>query len=125
MRNKIIPYRPDLKKLARELRKNSTLSEILLWKQVRGRSLGCEFHRQVPIDNYIVDLFCHELMLCIEIDGCSHDLSDVAKNDQVRQHRLETLGVRFMRINDRDIKKDIGNVVTAIAAVVAELKNRT
>ena len=73
MRTKIIPYNPKLKPLARKLRKNSTLSEILLWKQIKGKKLGCEFHRQVPINNYIVDFYCHELNLVIEIDGDSHN----------------------------------------------------
>ena len=69
MKNKIIPYNPKLKDLARKLRKESTLSETLLWKQIKNKSLGVEFHRQVPLDNFIVDFYCHELMLAIEIDG--------------------------------------------------------
>ena len=73
MKNKIIPYNPKLKELARELRKNSTLSEVLLWIKIKGKAMGVEFHRQVPIDNFIVDFYCHELMLTIEIDGSSHD----------------------------------------------------
>jgi len=73
MKNKIIPYNPKLKELARELRKNSTLSEVLLWLKIKGKVMGVEFHRQVPIDNFIVDFYCHELMLAIEIEGSSHD----------------------------------------------------
>lgn len=61
-RNKIIPYNPVLRDLARNLPKESTLSEILLWKEIKTKQiLGYQFHRQVPIDNYIVDFFYHEL----------------------------------------------------------------
>ncbi|PTB88329.1 DNA methylase, partial [Marivirga lumbricoides] len=48
-RNKTIPYRPYLKKLARELRNNSTIAEIILWERIKGRKLGFQFHRQVPM----------------------------------------------------------------------------
>lgn len=72
-RNKIIPYNSKLKELARELRKNSTPAEIVFWKMVKGKSLGLEFHRQVPMLNYIVDFYCHEIGLAIELDGTIHD----------------------------------------------------
>ena len=69
----ILPYNPALKDKARELRNNSTKTEILLWTFLKGRQLrGFDFHRQRPIDEYIVDFFCSELMLAIEIDGVSH-----------------------------------------------------
>ena len=70
--NKIIHYNPSLKEKARILRKNSTLSEIILWKKIKNKSLGYEFHRQVPLDNFIVDFYCHGLNLAIEIDGNTH-----------------------------------------------------
>lgn len=70
---KIIPYNPKLKLLARGLRNNSTLAEVLLWNQIKSKKLhGYQFLRQKPLDKYIVDFFCYELMLAIEIDGESH-----------------------------------------------------
>ena len=55
------------------LRKNSTLSEVLLWNELKGKKLmGIDFHRQKPIGNYIVDFFSPELRLVIEIDGITH-----------------------------------------------------
>jgi very-short-patch-repair endonuclease len=71
--NKVIPYNPKLKELARELRKNSTFSEVLLWNEIKKKSMGYEFHRQVPIDEFIVVFYCHELLLAIEVDGSTHD----------------------------------------------------
>ncbi len=121
MRNKIIPYNPKLKLLARELRNNSTLSEVLLWKQIKNKVLGFEFHRQVPLDEFIVDFYCHELMLAVEIDGESHDDTKY-EYDIERQKRLESFGVRFIRFGDLDVKKDIMSVVSALEMKIEELK---
>ena len=89
-RKTIIPYDPKLKDLARQLRKNSTLSEVLLWNYLKGKQmLGYDFDRQKLIDNYIVDFFCNELMLAIEIDGDTHN--DKIDKDEFRQKKLEGL----------------------------------
>jgi len=81
-RNTIIPYRKELKSLARKLRKNSTLSEVLLWIEIKNKQLeGFQFHRQVPMLDYIVDFYCHELKLVIEIDGDSHFHDDAPIKD--------------------------------------------
>jgi very-short-patch-repair endonuclease len=120
--NKIIPYEPYLKKLARKLRKNSTLSEILLWKEIRRKSLGIEFHRQVPIDRFIVDFYCHELRLAIEIDGNSHDFDESGKNDIDRQQRLESLGINFIRFDDLEVKKNMAHVILQIQFKMMQMK---
>ena len=80
-RNPIIPYNPKLKERARDLKKNATFAEKILWIAIRRKQLGFEFHRQVPIDQYIVDFYCHELMLVIEVDGISHNDENVINND--------------------------------------------
>jgi len=79
-----IYYNPKLKALSRKLRNNSTLSEVLLWNQLKSRKMrGYQFMRQKPIGNYIVDFYCSKLKLVIEIDGESH--SERSKEDQIRQ----------------------------------------
>lgn len=103
MRNKIIPYNPNLKKFARQLRKNSTLSEVLLWKQIKQKALGVQFHRQVSMLDDIVDFYCHEIRLAIEIDGNSHEYKYF--EDIERQGKLEKFGVSFLRFSDIEIKK--------------------
>jgi very-short-patch-repair endonuclease len=118
--NKIIPYNPKLKEIARKLRKNSTFSEVLLWQKIKGRALNYEFHRQVPIDEFIVDFYCHELMLAIEIDGKSHE--NKYEYDLMRQKKLEDLGVRFVRFNDLDVKKDIVNIIRSLEITIHELE---
>ena len=110
---KIIPYDPKLKQIAKNLRNNSTLSEVLLWQHLKGKKMnGYDFHRQKPIARYIVDFFCNELMLVIEIDEISHD--DKINKDMKRQKQIENFGISFLRFNDIDVKKNMEGVVVAI-----------
>ncbi|MDR4507876.1 MAG: type I restriction endonuclease [Candidatus Brocadiaceae bacterium] len=121
---KIIPYNPKLKELARKLRKNMTLSEVLLWNQLKQKKmLGFDFDRQRPIDEYIVDFYCKDLMLAIEIDGESHNYEEIYENDIKRQERLESLGVRFLRFHDLDIKKNLEDVLRVIEHWIKEHQN--
>ena len=108
-----LPYNPRLKQLARELRNQSTMAEVLLWQQLKGgKRKGCDFDRQKPIDEYIVDFFAADLMLAIEIDGDSHNLKGL--RDEARQRRLESLGIRFLRFDDAMVKSDLDAVVQEI-----------
>jgi very-short-patch-repair endonuclease len=119
-RNKLIYYNPELKEKARRLRNESTFSEILLWLKIKGKTFGYEFHRQVPLDEFIVDFYCHELGLAIEIDGSSHD--NKIDYDLKRQRRLESLGVRFLRYKDIDIKRNMNDVLRTLEFVISELE---
>ena len=115
MRRKIIPYNPRLVDYARDLRKRMTLAEVLLWKELKGkRILGSDFDRQKPIGEYIVDFFCKDLMLAIEVDGTSHDFKKA--KDEKRQRTLESLGVKFLRFWDCDVKNNRAEVVRTISA---------
>ncbi len=98
-----------------------TLSEVLLWQELKGKQmLGYDFDRQKPIDNYIVDFYCKNLKLAIEIDGQSHEHEEVAVNDKKRQKRLEDLGVRFLRFDDLEVKKEMKYVLNRIYDWVKE-----
>lgn len=119
--NKIIPYEPHLKLLARALRKNSTLSEVLLWMKIKNKTLGVEFHRQVPLRRYIVDFYCHELMLAIEIDGSSHIGKEI--DDSLRQKELEVDGIKFLRFDDLEVKNDMNSVLRKIEVWISENKD--
>jgi len=102
-----------------------TFSEVLLWNELKQKKmLEYDFDRQRPIDNYIVDFYCKDLMLAIEIDGISHDFEEVIVNDEIRQKRLEEMGVRFLRFDDREVKKDMANVLRAIEYWILEHKKR-
>ena len=110
---KIIPYNPKLKELSRQLRNNSTLAEVLLWNQIKKKQIReYQFLRQKPIDNYIVDFFCYELMLAIEIDGETHNYK--VKKDQTRQNRLESLGINLLRFLDIDVKRNMNGVLLTL-----------
>jgi very-short-patch-repair endonuclease len=118
-RKPILSYDPNLKKLARRLRMSSTMSEVLLWRCLKGKQvLGYDFDRQKPIGKYIVDFYCKELRLAIEIDGATHN--DKVHEDRMRQERLESLGVRFLRFRDGDVKRNLEGVIEEIRKWIKE-----
>lgn len=123
MRKKIIPYNSKLVPLARKLRNNSTLSEILLWQKIKKKQLlGYDFDRQKPIDNYIVDFYCKELMLVVEIDGRSHDFKSEA--DAIRQQKIESFGITVIRFDDIDVKRSMDSVLKALEWQIRRLENQ-
>ncbi|MBT3519465.1 MAG: endonuclease domain-containing protein [Candidatus Marinimicrobia bacterium] len=108
-----IYYNPKLKQLARNLRNNSTLSEVLLWNQLKGKKMmGYQFNRQRPILDFIVDFICPKLNLVIEIDGWSHIGKEA--EDKERQKKIENLGITFLRFDDRDVKTNMDGVYRVI-----------
>lgn len=112
-KQKIIPYNHELKKLANQLRKNMTFSEVLLWNELKSKKmLGFDFDRQKPINNFIVDFYCKELNLALEIDGDTHFFRD--DSDEERQRILEKLGVHFLRFDDLEVKRNMNNVISVI-----------
>ncbi len=115
-------YNKSLKEYAKKLRKNSTKSEVILWKELLCKSkMGVRFLRQRPIDNYIADFFCKELKLIIEVDGYSHNFK--YDKDIERDQRLYSLGYTVLRIQDEDVFNDILNVEREIRAKIKELTN--
>lgn len=101
-------------KLARELRRNMTLEERLLWYKYL-RSLPIRFYRQKPIDNYIVDFYCPKLKLVIELDGGQYYDEGVGQaNDVVRTRALESHWLTVMRFTNTDIKKNFSGVCCQI-----------
>ncbi|WP_366184787.1 endonuclease domain-containing protein [Flavobacterium ovatum] len=126
MKRKIIPYNPNLKAFARELRNNSTKSEIILWLKLKGKQMyGYDFHRQKPIDNYILDFFCQELMLGIEVDGYSHEFLEVQEKDSIKEKRMNELGIQVLRFSDYQVLRDMENVMRAIEFYIEEYEKHT
>jgi very-short-patch-repair endonuclease len=120
--SKIIPYNPKLKVLARKLRKDMTFGEVLLWNELKNDMFwGFDFDRQRCIDNYIVDFYCKELLLAIEVDGMSHNHEEAFLKDESRQQKLERLGVRFLRFSEAEMKNDMLNVIRAIEGKIVEI----
>jgi len=104
--------------MARELRKNMTPSEKILWKRIRKKSLGIEFHRQVPILNFIVDFYCHEIGLVIEVDGNIHEHNFL--EDAERQGKMEAQGLRFLRFTNDEVLYNMENVISIIEHYIKE-----
>ena len=122
-KQKRLPYNPKLKELARQLRKNSTKSEIFMWKKLKNKQLhGYNFNRQKPIDNYIVDFFCRELMLAIEIDGYTHQNEEVYEKDMTKEKKLNELGVNIIRFQDKDVFNDMDNVIRTLEIFIEKHK---
>jgi very-short-patch-repair endonuclease len=124
-RRKIIRYNPKLKEYARELRNNSTQSEIKLWKYLKGKQMmGYDFHRQKPIDNYILDFFCYELMLGIEIDGYTHQFEEVFIRDMKKDRKMSELGIQILRFKDEEVLYGIENVLRVIENFILNFEEK-
>jgi very-short-patch-repair endonuclease len=94
-----------------------TFSERKLWHHLqRKQLLGVDFHRQSPLDKYIVDFYAPDLYLVIEIDGLTHDVPERNRKDVERQRRLEELGVQVLRFEDSEVRRDIWAVLDMIEA---------
>ena len=105
-----LPYNPKLKERARALRKSGNLSESLLWQQLKNKQLnGLDFDRQKIIGNYIIDFYCPNCGVIIEIDGISHD--EKIEYDQERDAFLSGLGLTVIHIHDSDVKKNLIGVI--------------
>ena len=119
---KTIPYNSKLKQLARKLRKDMTYGEVLLWNELKEDKLwGFDFDRQRCIDDYIVDFYCKELLVAIEVDGMYHNNEDAALKDDIRQNKLESFGITFIRFSEAEIKTDMINVIRSIEGVIIDI----
>ncbi|MDW2958896.1 MAG: endonuclease domain-containing protein [Alphaproteobacteria bacterium] len=108
-----LPKNKSLQANARNLRKNSTLAEVLLWNLIKNKRVnGLDFDRQKIIGNYIVDFYCAKLNLVIEIDGNSHDNKYIY--DKKRDTYLESLGLHVIHFDDHDVKLNIDKVIFSI-----------
>ena len=122
-KRKIIPYNPKLTVLARKLRNESTETEIYLWLKLKGKQMyGYDFHRQKPIDNYILDFFCYELLLGIEVDGYSHEFLEVYNKDKIKEKRMNELGISILRFSDFEVLRDMENIIRAIEFYILEFE---
>ena len=114
MNNKF--YNKNLKKFARENRKQMTVAETIVWENVlrRKQLYGLKFLRQRPVDIYIADFMCKEINLIIEIDGLTHSFKEVNDNDKIRENRLKELGFTIIRFEDYEVRNEIDNVLRVL-----------
>ena len=101
------PLDPNLLKLARELRTKQTDAEHLLWRLLRSRQFyGLKFRRQHPIAPYVLDFYCHEERLGIELDGGQHNEPDAKRRDQERTMFLESKGIQIIRFWNNEVLQE-------------------
>jgi len=106
---------------SKNLRKEQTPAEKLLWSNLRNRNLsGYKFRRQHPVKFYIVDFYCAEKMLSIEVDGGIHLNKEQQEYDKNRTEELTLLGIKEIRFTNEEISENISEVLKKI---VTELKN--
>lgn len=106
--------RARMVEVARTFRKAPTASEAILWRALRGRRLfGRKFRRQQPIGPFVVDFFCAEERLIVEVDGPIHDKQREA--DAHRQSLIEALGLRFVRLPAVTVETDLDTALQRIA----------
>lgn len=115
------PLDPDLLAFARGLRKDLTDAEQLMWGLLRGRRLlDFKFRRQYPLDPYVLDFYCHEACLAVEIDGGQHNDPDERSRDERRTKFIEDQGIRVMRFWNHEVLAETDAVLEAIVGALTE-----
>ena len=99
---------------AAQMRRNMTRAEQTLWWKLSKNHFGYRFQRQFPLRGYIVDFYCAQLRLIIEIDGSIHDIEDVAVDDEQRERILENYGFLVLRFSNEDVLDHTTVVLTRL-----------
>ena len=101
---------------ARKLRRTLTLPEVILWQAIRRQRLGVRFRRQHPVGPYILDFYCEEARLAVEVDGVIHEHPDRIRHDARRTAWLNQRGITVFRIAARDILGNLEGVLVSLKA---------
>jgi very-short-patch-repair endonuclease len=107
---KELPYNPQLKSVARKLRKAGILHEAIFWNEIKSKKLnGLDFDRQKIIGNYIADFYCDEKRVIVEIDGVSHN--EKYEYDKQRLEFFGSLGLEIIILSTTDILQNLSGVI--------------
>jgi very-short-patch-repair endonuclease len=114
--------RPSQRSFRQDLRNDMPDAEIILWSRLKqGQVFGCKFRRQFGIAGFVVDFYCPKLRLAIEVDGDTHFVGDAPQKDIARQKQIEEYDVKFLRVTNNDVYKNLGGVLKTIEHTVMEL----
>jgi very-short-patch-repair endonuclease len=105
---------PTKRQANQSLRRKMSLPEVILWQQLRIRPEGLKFRRQHPVGPYVLDFYCDEARLCIEVDGAVHDFGNAPAKDAHRNHWLADAGIRTVRILAIDVLNNLEDVLQLI-----------
>ncbi|MEK7504322.1 MAG: endonuclease domain-containing protein [Patescibacteria group bacterium] len=100
----------------RDLRLKSTLAEKLLWEKLRRKGLGFKFKRQFSVDNYVIDFYCPDRKLAIELDGEIH--KQRKEYDEYRTKYIKAFGITEIRFSNKEISEDLGKAVKRIFSLL-------
>ena len=108
---------------ARLLRNNMTSAEKALWLYLQNKKLeGYKFRRQHPLHLFIVDFYCHELGLIIEVDGAYHETKEQEEKDEKRTELLKFQGLTMLRFTNDEVSTDVEPVITKIKEAINNIK---
>jgi very-short-patch-repair endonuclease len=123
MKEEIIPYGRTLKPYARQLRKNMTEHEAILWQTIRKKQIqNVQFYRQKIIGTFILDFYSREPKLAIELDGNQHLTSAHIAKDNNRDEYLKTIGILVLRFSNLEISNQLESVLSKISRTITQLK---
>jgi very-short-patch-repair endonuclease len=106
-----------IKITSRLLRKRATPAEVILWEEIRNRKLnGLKFRRQYPVSGFILDFYCAEKNLGIELDGSIHNTQE--EYDKLREQRIIEKGIRVLRFSNQEILENLEDVKTKIENLI-------
>ncbi|MFQ5706927.1 MAG: endonuclease domain-containing protein [bacterium] len=107
----------------RTLRKNATDAERILWQHLRGKQIGgFKFRRQYSIDQFVLDFYCPEVKLAVEVDGATHFTEEAQAYDRAREDYIRTFGVTFLRFTNLEVYDSLDGVLMVILEKLEELK---
>ena len=112
-----------LKEHRKELRNHSTTVEVILWNHLKGKKIGgFKFRRQYSIANYIVDFYCTEKRLAIELDGAGHFTEEGKEQDNYRDQELKQMDIKVLRFENKQIEENIDEVLKTILTHLTKKK---
>jgi very-short-patch-repair endonuclease len=110
-------YPHHVVEIAKQLRKRATIAENVLWQRLRRKNVGgFKFRRQHHIGRYVVDFYCADLKLIIELEGGIHEKVDQKEYDSVRFKEFDAMGYKCLRIKNEEVKENVEKVIEKILA---------
>ena len=98
-------------KRARRFRRTMSPPEVMLWQRLRQRPGGFKFRRQHPAGDFVLDFFCSEARLAIEVDGASHEMDSRQRADEMRDSWLRLRSVETLRVSASDVTRSPNRVI--------------
>ena len=111
------------KALAKKLRKEMSLPEVLLWQRLKMRPNGLKFRKQHDAGDHVLDFYCHEVRLIFEVDGIAHDMGDRPERDEKRDAHFAAKGFQVVRIPAAEVLRDPDEAAEEIAKMGAARRN--